>query len=110
MIDWVRVADLKAEIGEDDFLEVVAMFLEETDEVVAGFNGPPDVAGVEGRLHFLKGSALNLGLSELAALCQSGEKRASAGAAADVDLSLVAASYRAAKAEFLASLGRSETA
>jgi len=34
MIDWDRVRDLKAEIGETDFLEVAAMFVQEADEVI----------------------------------------------------------------------------
>ena len=35
MIDWGRVRDLRSEIGADDFAEVVAMFLDEADEVIA---------------------------------------------------------------------------
>ena len=104
MIDWARVEDLKSEIGEDDFREVVQMFLEEADEVAAYLDGPPDWDAVESRLHFLKGSALNLGLSDLAALCQAGEKRAASGAASEVELHVVTASYKASKALLLASL------
>lgn len=110
MIDWARVKDLREEIGDDDFLEVVALFLEETDEVAAQLEGPPDLETVESRLHFLKGSALNLGLSGLASLCQTGEKSAAMGNAAKVDLSAVTASYKASKAQLLASLDKSEAA
>lgn len=110
MIDWTRVKDLRSEIGEDDFLEVVAMFLEEADEVVGHLDGTQDFATMESRLHFLKGSALNLGLSDLAALCQSGEKSAALGDAASVDLGKVTASYRASKSQLLASLDQSEAA
>jgi histidine phosphotransfer protein HptB len=106
MIDCTRLNDLRLEIGEDDFLEVVDMFLEETDEVVAHLDGPPDLATVESRLHFLKGSALNLGLTDLAALCQNGEKCAAQGNAAMVSLYEVTASYKASKAHLLAELGR----
>lgn len=110
MIDWARVKDLRSEIGEADFLEVVAMFLEEADEIVTQLDGPTDLASMEGRLHFLKGSALNLGLSDLAALCQNGEKSAALGSAASVDLRPVMASYHASKAQLLASLARSQVA
>lgn len=106
MIDWTRIADLKSEIGEDDFLEVVEMFLEETDEVAAQLLGPPDLDAVESKLHFLKGSALNLGLIELAALCQNGEKAAASGAAATVELHKVAAIYAASKAALTDYLAR----
>lgn len=110
MIDWARVNDLRSEIGEADFLEVVAMFLEETDDVVAQLAGPPNLNTVEDRLHFLKGSALNLGLTDLARLCQAGEKSAASGDVASVDLRTVTDSYRAAKTKLLASLGLSAVA
>lgn len=84
MIDWDRVASLREEIGALDFAEVVDMFLTESEEVVQRLiAGRPDPT-LEADLHFLKGSALNLGFSELAALCSAGEKRAAAGLAVDV--------------------------
>ncbi len=110
MIDWKRVKDLRDEIGEDDFLEVVAMFLEETDEVVAQLETAPQVASIEGRLHFLKGSALNIGLAELADLCQIGEKTAAMGDAVSVDIDPIIASYKLSKDVLLRSLGQSKAA
>jgi histidine phosphotransfer protein HptB len=69
-IDWQRVDDLASEIGRDAVVEVVAMFLEETDAVIARMaNAPP----TPDDFHFLKGSALNLGLTAFADLCQQGE-------------------------------------
>jgi HPt (histidine-containing phosphotransfer) domain-containing protein len=80
MIDWDRVASLRGEIGAADFTEVVEMFLAESDAVVARLlAGKPDPT-LESDLHFLKGSALNLGFRHLAALCSAGEKRAAVGA------------------------------
>ena len=110
MIDWARINELRSEIGEGDFLEVVAMFLEETDGVVVQLAGPPNLDAVEDSLHFLKGSALNLGLTDLARLCQNGEKSAASGDAASVDLQAVTDSYCTAKTELLASLGLSAVA
>lgn len=79
MIDWVRVTELRDEIGESDFDDVVEMFLEESDEVIARIT-PGDVAkSLEADLHFLKGAALNLGFAEFATLCQAGERRAAMG-------------------------------
>lgn len=106
MIDWARVGDLKSEIGEDDFLEVVDLFLEEADEVVAVLAGPPDLSQIESRLHFLKGSALNLGLIDLAALCQAGERSAATGNATSVDVPNVVSVYRASRQLLCTSLGR----
>lgn len=104
MIDWARVGDLRAEIGAEDFAEVIELFLEEADEVITRLPGPSDPGGLGKSLHFLKGSALNLGFSDLAALCQDGERMAATGAAAKVDPGHVATVYRASKQEFLAGL------
>ena len=76
-IDWHRVDDLASEIGPDAVIEVVAMFLEETDAVIARLANASPTAD---DFHFLKGAALNLGLTELAALCQQGESQAKHGA------------------------------
>lgn len=95
MIDWTRVEALFDEIGGEDFREVVQIFLEESDSVAARLEAAPDPARYEEDLHFLKGSALNLGFAEMAALCQTGERLAAQGAAAEVDLPAILASYRA---------------
>lgn len=79
MIDWARVENLREEIGADDFEQVVAMFLEEADDAIIRLRGAHDAKALESDLHFLKGSALNLGFSELAQICQLGERMASAG-------------------------------
>lgn len=97
MIDCTRLNDLRSEIGEDDFLEVVEMFLEEADEVIGLLSGPADLPQVESRLHFLKGSALNLGLTDLAALCQTGERCAAMGKPDLVDLPKVVQVYQASR-------------
>lgn len=102
MIDWDRVANLRAEIGAEDFSEVAAMFLDEADEVVARLRRGGPGPGLEAELHFLKGSALNLGFRELAGLCNDGEKRAAAGAA--VDVARVMQSYAASRAAFATGL------
>ena len=86
------------------------MFFDETDEVVANLERTVDLATVECRLHFLKGSALNLGLSDLATLCQNGEKSAAQGRAEQVNLRDVTASYHLSKSELLTALGRSKAA
>lgn len=110
MIDWARVEDLRSEIGADDFLEVVDMFLDEADEVIGRLNGPAMPDQVESQLHFLKGAALNLGLTDLAARCQDGEKRAANGDARAVDLVQVVAVYYASRQLLSDSLGRTKVA
>lgn len=110
MIEWSRLAELRAEIGAEALADVAALFLEEADEVVARIAaGPPD-SRLEAELHFLKGSALNLGLKDLSALCQEGERRAGQGDGAGVDLGRIVAVYRASKAAFLGALARGDAA
>jgi histidine phosphotransfer protein HptB len=104
MIDWKRVDELKDEIGEDGFAEVADMFLDEAEGAVKSLLRGITAEEVEGQLHFLKGSALNLGLSELAAICQDGERMAAAGEGALVDVSLVASVWRASRASLLGGL------
>lgn len=100
MIDWDRVAELRNEIGGEDFAEVVDMFLEEADEVAETMKGGLASVAVEAALHFLKGSALNLGFRELARLCQVAEKAAAGGVAHDVDLGPVVTMYEQSKLAF----------
>lgn len=98
MIDWDRVADLRAEIGAAGFDEVAEMFLAEAEEVSARLRaGRPDPT-LESDLHYLKGAALNLGFNELAALCGAGEKLAAAGV--PVDLAMVVDSFDASRRAF----------
>jgi HPt (histidine-containing phosphotransfer) domain-containing protein len=104
MIDWKRVEELRMEIGADGFAEVADMFLEEADQAVKALAAGLAVDEVEGQLHFLKGSALNLGLADLAALCQDGERKAAAGYGALVDLGQVARVYQASRALLLGGL------
>ncbi len=67
----------------DDFAEVVEMFLEEADEVAGRLRGaaPTDV---EAELHFLKGSALNLGFASLQPSVQARARRRRWGASRSI--------------------------
>mgnify|MGYP000240406332 FL=1 len=87
LINWTRVQELRAEIGDDGFAEVVAMFLDESDAVIARAGSGPTPED----LHFLRGAALNLGFAELAEACTA------AG-----DPAMLAALYQSSKANLLA--------
>lgn len=102
MIDWDRVQELKDEIGEEDFAEVVEIFIAEVEEVIDRLKTSPDPAKYEEDLHFLKSSSLNLGFAQLAALCQTGERQAASGAADSVDLTPIFSTYDASKVAMLA--------
>lgn len=109
MIDWERLNELRDEIGPEDLADVVSVFLDETDEVIAGIRGL-GAGQMESRLHFLKGSALNLGLTAFADLCQEGEKRAAAGLPDPVDLDRLVALYHSSKSTFLGALAQGTAA
>lgn len=104
MIDWSRVATLRDEIGADDFDEVVELFISEVEETIDRLKTAPEVARLEEDLHFLKGSALNLGFDDFSGLCEKGEKMSADGNADAVDLSLVLTCYETSKQSFLKDL------
>lgn len=101
MIDWNRVSELRSEVGEDEFSEVIELFLEEVDEVIDRLRETPDPQLYEQDLHFLKGSALNLGFQELGQLCQIGETAAAAGQQDEIALDPILESYVTSRTAFL---------
>jgi histidine phosphotransfer protein HptB len=101
MICWERVNELRDEVGAEDFLEVVEIFLEEVEEVIVRLRNAPNPADLEADLHFLKGSALNLGFQTLGNLCGDGEKDARNNDTGNVDLATVIDIYERSKREFL---------
>lgn len=103
MIDWQRVNELRDEIGPEDFGEVVELFLEEVETVIETLRAG-NRTGLEQQLHFLKGSALNLGFSEFAALCLKGERDSAAGQSDAVDLAEILAAFDQSKVDFLSKL------
>lgn len=101
MIDWARVRELQAELGEDEFEPVLELFIDELEEVAMRLGGQnPDC--LEADVHFLRGCALNLGLKSFAALCCESEGVARAGKRFDIDKLL--AGYAEAKRALLAGL------
>ncbi|MEL7252662.1 MAG: Hpt domain-containing protein [Pseudomonadota bacterium] len=94
MIDWDRVNQLKDEIGEEDFQEVVDMFLDEMNEEVDSLTPGMGAQDLEAKLHFLKGAALNLGFSAFADLCKTGEEAARDGQTDAIDTAAVMTCYK----------------
>ncbi len=99
MIDWTRLGELRDEIGPEEVAEVIALFLEEADEAMARLSALPPGADSRALLHFLKGSALNLGFAQLAQICDRGER-----APETADPAAVAECYAASRAAFLEGL------
>lgn len=104
MIEWTRVRELQDEVGVDDFEEVVEIFLEEVEDVVARLESTEDRSTLEQDLHFLKGSALSLGFCDLSAKCQSGETASAKGDAGSVDVPDIIGCYQASRESFVTGL------
>jgi len=92
VIDWARVEELREEIGPESFSEVAELFLEEVGTAMTAL-GPRH--SLEQDLHFLKGSALNLGFAAFSELCAEGERLARLGRAGEIELAPLRASYHA---------------
>ncbi|MDO9639050.1 MAG: Hpt domain-containing protein [Pseudotabrizicola sp.] len=99
MIDWQIANDLKQAIGPEVFEEVVTVFFQETDSTLNRLLGATTADAMKSELHFMKGSALNLGFSDLAQICQRLESRAEAGES-DLPLAQVKTIYSASQDEF----------
>lgn len=95
MIDWTRVSDLKEEVGEEDFDMILGIFEEEVNEVVARLRTTTDRSRMAEDLHFLKGSALNLGFTAVGRLCEVGERLGAEGRIAEFDLQALLDAYDA---------------
>jgi HPt (histidine-containing phosphotransfer) domain-containing protein len=104
MIDWKRIDELRGEVGPEDFDEVVELFLEEVEDVIARLRDAPALNGLEGDLHFLKGSALSLGFSAFSALCEHGERLSASGQPGDVDLTAIVTCFEQSRTAFLEQL------
>ena len=104
MIDWKRVQALREELGETDFAAVIELFLDEVEGIVMRIgHGDPDQ--LENDLHFLKGSAANLGFTAFGRLCQLGEIECRNGHAENFDLAGLLDCYAATKKDFVAGNG-----
>lgn len=104
MIDWGRVAELREQIGPDDFGEVVDLFLEEVLDMIGQLRAAPQNQNLESQLHFLKGSALNLGFADFSEKCHAGERHAANGQFDQIDLPAILDSFDASHHLFLEEL------
>ena len=72
MIDWQQMENLAEEVGREDLREVLEIFFEEVEETLAEIH-TDDISDLRTKLHFLKGSALNIGFREMADRCTQHE-------------------------------------
>lgn len=96
MLNRARIAELRGEVGDDGLAEVIALFCEEVEEVLDQLDAPGRTDLAE-RLHFLKGSALNIGMERVVALCVAEEDRLRGGGAAAPDTAAIRDAYLASR-------------
>ncbi len=73
MIDQGRIAELRAELGDEDFAEIAALFVLEVEALIEGLAATPPGAELADALHRVRGSALNCGMAALAESCLAAE-------------------------------------
>ncbi len=110
MIDWSRVDELRSEVGEEDFAEVLEIFFEEIEEVITDLRTGPTGRDFQSVFHFLKGSAMNLGFQELAQLCRTAEAENVKACTDDGTLPAIVECYDVSKVSFLKRLRLSSAA
>ncbi len=103
MICWDRVHELKEEVGEDDFAEIVSLFLAETEDALGRLGATTDPEEAEALLHSLKGSALNLGFEEMSRLCREGRGAAAGGPGWEAEFARIAKAFEDSRSKLFAS-------
>ena len=102
MINWARVEELASEVGADGYLELRDVFLGEVEDALQRIEIAAGMPALERDLHFLKGSALNIGLTEFACLCSAGEDAAKANRLTAEDLSAITECYKISRRDLIA--------
>ncbi len=102
MIDWDRVGILHADVGAAEFATIFALFTEEAEGVIAGLDDNAPIETLRADMHFLAGSALNLGFRGLAEFCHRAQRQAERGRRPDIPA--LCNLYRQSKRVFAARL------
>lgn len=105
MIDWKRVIELRDEVGPAEFGPVLELFLDEVEGIVMRLS-KEDRATLERDLHFLKGSAWNLGFADFGSLCHDCEGKACRGELQAISIADIVSSYAMTKQLFTRDLSR----
>lgn len=96
MLDWDHINRLRNEISAEDFSEIVDLFHGEVADV---FNRVNARGATHTDMHFLKGSAANLGFVAFSKTCQITEHALREGKP-NVDLTAVFDSYQKSCLQF----------
>lgn len=81
MLDWDHIDRLRTDVGRREFSEIVSLFVGEVEEV---FDRITKEGVTDHDLHFLKGSAANLGFVDFAKTCQIAQHELHVGNSPDI--------------------------
>ena len=98
MVNWDRITELQEEVGEDDLSEVLALFCEEVEEALGALS-TTDTNTLKSHLHFLKGSALNIGLDQVSTLCREAEQSLASDPQSAIMVDAIRSAYQDARIE-----------
>ena len=104
MIDWARINELKAEVGEDAVTEVVEIFFEEVDDAMEALGSAATPDALADALHFLKGSAQNVGMTDVSDACAAQEGEVRAGIRTTADMSAIRSALDTARTDLMEGL------
>lgn len=96
MIDWGQLRDLWSELGPEEFPKVLELFLDEVEGTTLRLS-KVDAQRLSRDMHYLKGSALNLGFTDFAQLCSRNEVLATQGALDRIDIEALTDLYARSK-------------
>ena len=85
MIDWIRIDELRDEVGQEALEN-----LQRADTVITLLD----------QLHFLQGSALNLGFSNFAAICRNEENSLQKDPSHKVEIDKIYGAFSSSKQQF----------
>lgn len=96
MIDWGRVAAVRHEVGEVEFLPIIELFLDEIEGAIMAI-AVGDAASLRRSLQFMKGCALNIGLTALCQTCDAWETMVIEGRGSALQIDSLMESYALSK-------------
>lgn len=105
MIDWKRVTSMREEVGEHEFRPLVELFLDEIEDAIMGV-APSDRVALRHALHFMKGCALNMGLTGFCLVCDGWERALTDEHATFPHIDALKDSYSASKQVLMRDLDR----
>ena len=100
MIDWEQLMELLESFGAEEFEELVESFWAELDEAITALAelNLQDAGAIAAQMHFIKGAAANMGLSDVVNCVSAQEQAANAGHLDQIDIAKAAQVYAQSKA------------